>query len=86
MQRSFIIIDAFGTPVQGILRAYKDVAIISKIAIATYWGACIPIALSFIYLTDLGPYSVWLGLLGGVGLAGILYIWRVMYLQTKRFI
>lgn len=82
----FIIIDAFGTPVQGILRAYKDVAIISKIAIATYWGACIPIALSFIYLTDLGPYSVWLGLLGGVGLAGILYIWRVMYLQTKRFI
>lgn len=82
----FIIIDAFGTPVQGILRAYKDVAIISKIAIATYWGACIPIALGFIYFTNLGPYSVWLGLLGGVGLAGILYIWRVMYLQTKRFI
>lgn len=81
----FIIIDAFGTPVQGILRAYKDVAIISKIAIATYWGACIPIALGFMYLTDLGPYSVWLGLLGGVGLAGVLYIWRVMYLQSKRF-
>lgn len=81
----FTIIDAFGTPLQGVLRGYKDVKIISTIAIACYWGASVPIAAFFMYALDWGPYGVWMGLLGGVFVAVLGYIWRTWYIQTKKF-
>lgn len=40
----FAVIHAFGTPLQGILRAYKDVRIISYISLFSYWGVCFPVA------------------------------------------
>lgn len=81
----FTVIDAFGTPLQGILRGYKDVKIISTIAIACYWGASVPIAAFFMYVLHWGPYGVWMGLLGGVLIAALGYVWRAWYIQNKRF-
>ncbi len=79
----FSLIDAFGTPIQGILRGYKDVKIITYIAIGTYWGACLPIALYFTKVLDYGPIGIWYGLLGGLLLAGILYTVRLQYMQNR---
>lgn len=81
----FTVIDAFGTPLQGILRGYKDVKIISTIAITCYWGASIPIAAFFMYALNWGPYGVWMGLLGGVLIAALGYLWRTWYIQNKKF-
>lgn len=80
----FCIIDAFGTPVQGILRGYKDVKVITVIAISCYWGVGIPTASIFSYLFGFGPYGIWIGMLTGVGVAGLFYIIRLR-LQEKKF-
>ena len=40
----FAAIDAIGTPLQGILRAYKDVKIVLYISLVSYWGVCFPTA------------------------------------------
>lgn len=79
----FAAIDAFGTPLQGILRAYKDVRIISTIALISYWG--VGISLSYILTTiiPMGPYGVWIGLLSSVAVASLLYTIRTWYIQHK---
>ena len=42
---AFSFFDAAGTPVQGILRGYKDVKIITYVAFVTYWLISIPMAM-----------------------------------------
>lgn len=81
----FAVIDAFGTPLQGILRGYKDVKVISYIAIGSYWGVCFPVAYIFSRHLGYGPYGVWIGLLTSVTIAGILYTLRLRYIQHKKF-
>lgn len=81
----FSVIDAFGTPLQGILRGYKDVKIISYIAIGSYWGICFPLAYVCSHFFGFGPYGVWIGLLTSVAVAGILYTIRVFYIQHYKF-
>lgn len=81
----FTVIDAFGTPIQGILRAYKDVKSISIIAIGCYWALSLPFALLYTMVLHQGPYGVWLALLSAVAGAGICYTWRLWIIQNKRF-
>lgn len=81
----FTVIDAFGTPLQGVLRGYKDVRIISVIAIACYWGVSVPVAAIFTLLLDFGPYGIWMGLLSSVAAASICYTIRVWYIQHRRY-
>ncbi len=80
----FSIIDAFGTPVQGILRGYKDVNIITVIAIICFWFIGVPVAAIFSILLNFGPYGVWVGMLTGVGTAAICYILR-LYQQERKY-
>ena len=80
----FAVIDAFGTPLQGILRAYKDVRIISYISLFSYWGVCFPVAYILSRMPEYGPYGVWIGLLSSVSVAGILFTARAWYIQHKR--
>lgn len=82
----FSIIDAFGTPLQGILRAYKDVKMISYIAIGSYWGVCLPVALLAAHTFNQGPYGIWIGLLTSLVVAGILYTLRVYHVQKHVFV
>lgn len=81
----FTVIDAFGTPLQGILRGYKDVRIISIIALSCYWGVSTPIAALFTFGFDFGSYGIWMGLLGGLTAASIAYTVRVWYIQHRRY-
>lgn len=79
----FSVIDAFGTPVQGILRGYKDMKIVTMIAISTYWGVSFPVAALFSIGFNQGPYGIWVGLLSGIAAAGVLYILRLRYQEKK---
>ncbi len=79
----FSIIDAFGTPVQGILRAYKDVKIVTLIAVASYWGVGVPLAYLFAEPLGYGPYGVWIGMLGGVAVGGVFYLMRLHYIEKQ---
>lgn len=81
----FTVIDAFGTPLQGVLRGYKDVRIISLIALICYWGLSLPIAAFFTLVMDYGPYGIWMGLLGGVACSAVAYTVRVWFIQYKRY-
>lgn len=57
---AFVFLDAAGTPVQGILRGYKDVKVITYIAFVTYWLISIPLGYACAHLTSYGPYGYWL--------------------------
>lgn len=81
---SFSIVDAIGTPIQGILRGYKDVTIITKIAVCCYWGVGIPTAILFSQFLGFGPYGIWIGLLIGVGSAGLCFCAR-LWKQERKF-
>lgn len=77
----FAAIDAIGTPLQGILRAYKDVKIVLYISLVSYWGVCFPTAYTLARNPNYGPFGVWIGLLASVVVAGILFTLRTYYIQ-----
>ncbi|PNH22375.1 MATE family efflux transporter [Megasphaera hutchinsoni] len=56
----FTIVDAAGTPLQGMLRGYKDVTIITYVAFITYWLISIPLGYSIAHYTHFGPYGYWI--------------------------
>lgn len=77
----FAAIDAIGTPLQGILRGYKDVTPVFYISLISYWGVCFPTAYILAKYSDYGPFGVWIGLLASVVAAGILFTIRAWYIQ-----
>lgn len=77
----FSAIDAIGTPLQGILRAYKDVKVVLYISLISYWGVCFPTAYILANNPYYGPFGVWIGLLASVLVAGILFTWRTWHIQ-----
>lgn len=79
----FSAIDAIGTPLQGILRAYKDVKVVLYISLVSYWGVCFPTAYILAKNPNYGPFGVWIGLLSSVLVAGILFTWRTWYIQRQ---
>jgi len=80
----FSAFDAIGTPLQGILRGYKDVKIVFYISLISYWGVCFPIAYILANNPNYGPFGVWIGLLTSVIVAGILFTIRTWYIQHKQ--
>lgn len=80
----FAAIDAIGTPLQGILRAYKDVKVVLYISLISYWGVCFPTAYILTNNPNYGPFGVWIGLLASVLAAGVLFTWRTWYIQRQQ--
>ena len=60
-------------PLQGILRAYKDVKVVLYISLISHWGVCFPTAYILANNPNYGPFGVWIGLLTSVLVAGILF-------------
>jgi MATE family multidrug resistance protein len=73
----FAFCDAMGTPVQGILRGYKDVKSITWIAFITYWIISLPLGLGLSHWTYLGAYGYWVGFIISLGIAAIAYNTRL---------
>lgn len=68
---AFSFFDAGGTPVQGILRGYKDVKVITYVSFVTYWIIAIPLGIAMAHLTTLGPYGYWYALIIAIGINAI---------------
>ena len=67
----FQLADAYAAPIQGILRGYKDTRMPFIIGVLSYWSVSIPLGLLLDWLTNLGPYSYWIGLIVGIFVCGL---------------
>lgn len=78
------IFDAVSTPIQGILRGFKDTRVSFLLMLAAYWGVCFPVGLFLDAHSSLGAYSFWIGLDSGVFCSAVFMILRLVYV-TRTF-
>ncbi|MBP2001296.1 MATE family multidrug resistance protein [Paenibacillus shirakamiensis] len=79
----FQLSDAIATPIQGALRGYKDVNSPFFLAFIAYWIIGLPLGYVLANYTNQGPFGYWVGLISGLGVAAVLLIWRLSYIQRK---
>lgn len=79
----FQFADAFGAPIQGILRGYKDVNITFWMSLISYWFIGLPSGWLFATYTSLDAFGYWLGLIVGLSAGAITLFGRMYYLQNK---
>ncbi|MEF2965535.1 MATE family efflux transporter [Paenibacillus sp. M1] len=79
----FQISDAIATPVQGVLRGYKDVNPGFWISLLAYWIIGLPLGFVLANYTGQGPYGYWVGLITGLGVAAILLLRRLVVIQRR---
>ncbi|ANS73834.1 MATE family efflux transporter [Paenibacillus yonginensis] len=80
----FQISDAIATPVQGVLRGYKDVNSAFWITLLSYWGAALPLGFVLSKYTELGPYGYWVGLITGLAIAAVLLLFRLRKVEQRQ--
>ncbi len=79
----FQLLDATATPIQGILRAYKDVKFSFVASLIAYWGICLPLGYYLDIGWNQGPYGYWQGLISGIFISALLQASRLLYVQKK---
>jgi MATE family multidrug resistance protein len=79
----FQLLDATATPIQGILRAYKDVKFGFVASLIAYWGICLPLGYYLDTGLGQGPYGYWQGLISGIFFSALLQAGRLLYVQKK---
>lgn len=77
----FQIADCFAAPIQGVLRGYKDTVMPFYIGLVGHWLIGIPIAWILSRVTNLGPYSFWIGLIIGLFACGTGLLFRLRKIQ-----
>lgn len=75
--------DAFGAPIQGALRGYKDVNITLIIALVSYWIVGLPTGWLLANFTSLEPFGYWVGLIIGLTCGAIALLLRLVRVQKK---
>ncbi|WP_138420631.1 MATE family efflux transporter [Aquibacillus sediminis] len=79
----FQFADAFGAPLQGTLRGYKDVSITFWMSLVSYWLIGLPSGWILANFTDFGPFGYWIGITIGLSAGAITLFGRLLYLQRK---
>ncbi|EQB35067.1 MULTISPECIES: MATE family efflux transporter [Virgibacillus] len=79
----FQLADAFGAPIQGALRGYKDVNITLIMALISYWIIGLPVGWLLANYTALEPFGYWVGIITGLTCGAIALLGRLLYLQRK---
>ncbi len=79
----FQLSDAVNTPIQGILRGYKDVNIPFFMAFISFWIIGLPFGFLSANYTALGPFGYWLGLIVALGVCASFLAWRLFVVQRK---
>lgn len=74
--------DAFGAPIQGALRGYKNMNLTLIIALVSYWIIGLPTGWLLANYTSLKPFGYWVGLIG-LGCGAIALLARLLHLQKK---
>jgi MATE family, multidrug efflux pump len=72
----FQMVDGAQVIALGLLRGVQDTTVPMLIAGFSYWGVGIPASYYMGFTLGMGGVGVWLGLVAGLGLAGILLSWR----------
>ncbi|GGB55932.1 MATE family efflux transporter [Virgibacillus dakarensis] len=75
--------DAFGAPIQGALRGYKDVNLTLVISLVSYWGVGLPSGFLLANYTPLEPFGYWVGIIIGLSFGAACLLARLFYLQKK---
>ncbi|SHG20426.1 MATE family efflux transporter [Ornithinibacillus halophilus] len=75
--------DAFGAPIQGALRGYKDVNMTLVIALVSYWFIGLPTGWILANYTSLEPFGYWVGIIVGLSSGAIALLFRLLQLQKK---
>ncbi|WP_181349327.1 MATE family efflux transporter [Thalassobacillus sp. CUG 92003] len=79
----FQLSDAFGAPIQGVLRGYKDVNITLIMAFVSYWGIGLPSGWLLAHYTALGPYGYWMSLIIGLTAGAVALLIRMLNVQRQ---
>lgn len=78
MAAAFQLSDGLQVSSAGALRGVKDVRVPMIVTVVAYWGTGLPLAWAFGFAFGIGPVGVWVGLIAGLTVAGILLAWRFM--------
>ncbi|WP_404451610.1 MATE family efflux transporter [Virgibacillus necropolis] len=79
----FQLADAFGAPIQGALRGYKDVNLTLITSFISYWVIGLPSGWLLANYTALEPFGYWVGIIIGLSCGAVALLWRLLYLQKK---
>ncbi|MDP4097742.1 MATE family efflux transporter [Paenibacillus sp. P96] len=79
----FQISDAIATPIQGVLRGYKDVNPAFFLTFISYWIIGLPVGYMLAIWTDLGPYGYWIGLITGLAVGAATLLLRLWVVQRR---
>lgn len=80
----FLLSDAIATPVQGVLRGYKDVNITTLVTFVSFWVVGLPLGHLLATSTQLAAFGYWIGLIIGLALGAVGLTLRMLVLQRKR--
>jgi MATE family multidrug resistance protein len=76
--------DAIATPIQGILRGYKDVTVPFITALVSYWLVALPVGYLLAHFSFLGAFGYWVGLIAGITFNAAALLRRLYVVQNKR--
>ncbi|AIF42659.1 MATE family efflux transporter [Virgibacillus sp. SK37] len=77
----FQLADAFGAPIQGALRGYKDVNVTLILALISYWVIGLPVGWVLANYTSLEPFGYWVGIIVGLSCGAIALLARLFHIQ-----
>ncbi|WP_047979835.1 MATE family efflux transporter [Ornithinibacillus contaminans] len=75
--------DAFGAPIQGALRGYKDVNVTLLLALISFWVIGLPIGWILANFTSLEAFGYWVGIIVGLSFGAITLLFRLIHVQKK---
>jgi MATE family multidrug resistance protein len=75
---AFQLSDGLQVASAGALRGLKDVRVPMLITVLAYWGTGLPLAWALGFKLGVGPVGVWMGLIAGLTVAGVLLAWRFL--------
>ncbi|WP_010093805.1 MATE family efflux transporter [Ornithinibacillus scapharcae] len=75
--------DAFGAPIQGALRGYKDVNMTLVIALVSYWVIGLPTGWLLANYTSLEPFGYWVGIIVGLSVGALCLLGRLLIVQKR---
>ncbi|HHY74837.1 MAG TPA: MATE family efflux transporter [Bacillus bacterium] len=81
----FQISDAFGAPIQGALRGYKDVNATFIMALISYWLIGLPTGYIIANYTTFAAFGYWIGLIIGLAVGAIVLLGRLFFVQNKKY-
>ncbi|QKS70559.1 MATE family efflux transporter [Paenalkalicoccus suaedae] len=79
----FQLSDAINTPIQGVLRGYKDVNVPFIMALVSFWIIGLPLGYVLATYTQLGPYGYWVGLIAGLAVCATFLYVRLGIIQRR---